>query len=76
MNERVRQLMAQVLQTPMESIDLQTRQEDVEAWDSLGHMNLCLALEEEFGVKFGDHHVIEMTDVGTIVSTVADLTSN
>ena len=31
-------------------------------WDSLGHMALALAVEEEFGVELEPDHLIEMTD--------------
>jgi len=32
----------------------------IEAWDSLRHMNLVLALEEEFGVRFPDEMVAQI----------------
>jgi acyl carrier protein len=31
-------------------------------WDSLGHMALVLAVEDEFGVELEPDHLIEMTD--------------
>jgi acyl carrier protein len=36
-------------------------------WDSLRHMNLILALEDEFGVTFTDEEVVEMISVPLIV---------
>jgi acyl carrier protein len=45
----------------------------VEVWDSLKHMNLVLALEEEFGVQFSDEKIVEMLSVAQIVEAVHEL---
>jgi acyl carrier protein len=34
---------------------------DIEAWDSLGHMTLVAAVEEEFGVQLETEQVIDMS---------------
>ncbi len=38
----------------------------VAAWDSLGHLNLILALEAEFNVSFSPEDVINMRSLGLI----------
>lgn len=46
-----------------------TTADDIEDWDSLEHINLVLAVENEFGIKFtmgettGMHNVGEMVDI-------------
>jgi acyl carrier protein len=40
----------------------------IEAWDSLQHLNLILALEERFGIQFA---VDEITSVDSYASIVA-----
>lgn len=35
--------------------------ESLESWDSLHHMNLIAALEDEFGIEFEPDDVIEIT---------------
>ncbi len=65
--------MARVLQTPAGAIRADSTKDSVEAWDSLGHMSLCLALEEEFGLSFTDQHVTSMTSVGDIVRVLDHL---
>jgi len=32
----------------------------IETWDSLKHMKLIIALEQEFGIEFDDAEVVEM----------------
>jgi acyl carrier protein len=38
----------------------------VEAWDSLSHVTLILALEAEYGVSFSAEDALTMTNVGAI----------
>lgn len=38
----------------------------LEAWDSLAHVTLIMALEEAFGVALASWEMIEMTDVPAI----------
>jgi acyl carrier protein len=35
-------------------------------WDSVGHLNLVLAIEAEFGVQFSPDEMAELTSVGAI----------
>lgn len=39
---------------------------NLEAWDSLGHMNLVLALEAAYGLSLSPGEALRMTDVATI----------
>ena len=41
-----------------------TTADDIEDWDSLEHINLIVALEEEFGMKFNMGEVTGMKNVG------------
>jgi acyl carrier protein len=46
--------------------------EDISGWDSARHVDLIIALEEEFGVKFGVGEIMAMNSVGTIRRAVAE----
>jgi acyl carrier protein len=46
--------------------------EDIERWDSLGHLVLMLELEQEFGVQLQPDETSEMTSVRAIVNTLRD----
>ena len=41
-----------------------TTSNDIEDWDSLEHINLLAAVEQEFGVKFNMGQVVSMKNVG------------
>jgi acyl carrier protein len=48
-----------------------TTAQDVEGWDSFAHINLVLAVESEFGVRFSSSDVERMVSVGDMVAFIA-----
>ena len=52
MEERIKQIMADVLDLDALAIDGATAMDTIESWDSLTHINLCLSLEQDFQVSF------------------------
>ena len=44
----------------------------IEEWDSLEHINLVVAVEEEFGFKFQMGQVVSMKDVGEMVDIIME----
>lgn len=47
-----------------------TTSNDIADWDSLEHINLIAAVEQEFGVKFNMGQVITMVNVGEMVDII------
>ncbi len=56
----------------VEEIREDSSPDTIEAWDSLRHMNLVLALEEAFGVQFTEEEIVEMLNVQLIVDILKD----
>ena len=48
----------------------QTTSHDIEDWDSLEHINLIAAVEQEFGVKFNMGQVVSMKNVGEMADII------
>jgi len=44
--------------------------QDVDGWDSLAHINLMAAIEDEFDIKFGMKEVNNMKNVGEMVDII------
>ena len=65
--ERVRAVASDVLDVPAERITARASTDSIESWDSLQHLNLILALEQEFDVQFEPEEMERMTSVGRIV---------
>ncbi len=72
LEQRVKKILSQLFQIPVESINEDTSSDTVPNWNSLAHMNLVVALEEEFGVSFSDEQMIEMLSYPLIVLTVKE----
>ncbi len=51
-------------------VDENTTSDDIEDWDSLEHINLLAAVEQEFGVKFNMGQVNTMKNVGEMVDII------
>lgn len=49
-----------------------TNANDIEDWDSLTHINLVGAVEDEFGVKFAMKEVVGMKNVGEMVDVILE----
>lgn len=47
-----------------------TTSEDIEDWDSLEHINLIAAVEQEFGMKFSMGQVVTMKNVGEMADII------
>ena len=47
-----------------------TTADDIEEWDSLEHINLLAAVEQEFGMKFNMGQVVSMKHVGEMADII------
>ncbi|GAB3499602.1 acyl carrier protein [Amycolatopsis cihanbeyliensis] len=57
-----------------EDVDVQNlKYRDIEAWDSVGHMALVAAIEDEFDVQFETDQVIDMSSFKVAVDMVTEL---
>mgnify|MGYP001432809409 CR=1 FL=1 len=65
-SERLRRVVATVFGAPVEEINAATSPDNLGRWDSLHHLNLIIALEEEFGVSICPEDSDELLTVGII----------
>lgn len=72
MKNKVLNIVGKVMREPVENLSEESSPDTVEKWDSLQHMNLILALEEEFGVEFSDDEIVEMLSVELILLTLEE----
>lgn len=43
---------------------------EVDGWDSLSHANLIVAVEVQFGIRFGQKELLTLRNVGDLVDAV------
>jgi acyl carrier protein len=67
---RLKQVMADVLNIKPSEIKDGTTADDVEDWDSLAHVDLIIAVETEFNIKFTLNEIPKATSFPEILKIV------
>jgi acyl carrier protein len=70
---KVKTLMARVMRIDIEKITAYSSTDTIATWDSLNHMKLVLALEEEFEISFDDTQIEHMTSFAKVISLISQL---
>ena len=69
---KIKDIIARVFGVDVSAIDAGSSPETIKKWDSLGHMNLVSALEEELCIQFEDEEIDDMMNVGLILAITGD----
>ena len=70
--DRIRDVMSAVFEISADQIDDYSSMDSIESWDSLRHMNLVTALEEEFDCEFYDSETVELLNFKLILTILND----
>ena len=57
------------------TVNENTTSNDIEDWDSLEHINLIVAVEKKFGMKFSMGQVTTMKNVGEMVEIIMSMSN-
>ncbi len=68
--ERLNKVFRDIFDDKSIMVNEETTSNDIEDWDSLEHINLIVAIEQEFGMKFNMHEVTTMKNVGEMVDII------
>lgn len=71
--DALKQVVATMLNVDVSTINEDSSMDNVPSWDSLRHMNLVLALEEEFKVTIPDEDAGNITSYKLIKLVLNDL---
>ena len=67
---KVREIVSTVFEIPLDAVITSTTNNDVKAWDSVGHLNLVLALQEEFFITVPPEDLETLANVEAIIEYV------
>jgi len=70
--KKINIIFAEVFDDDSIVIGEETSAKDIEDWDSLTHITLISAVEEEFGIKFAMKDVLGMKNVGEMVNIIME----
>ena len=54
----------------------ETNSSDIEDWDSIEHINLVIAMEKKFDLKFNIREVGKLANVGEMVDLIVSMLEN
>jgi len=72
LSQRVQALLAEAIQVPGEMVTPDLSFGDLPQWDSLGHMEVMLRLEDEFGVAIDADTIAQLISIPEICHYLED----
>jgi acyl carrier protein len=70
MENRIKKVMALVFEISVNKINQESSPDTIDNWDSLKHMILVVALEEEFDIQFEEVEITEMMNYKLICNMI------
>jgi acyl carrier protein len=71
--DRIKTIMAEVFEIDINNINDNTSQKNLDAWDSLQHLNLIVEIEDQFDLSFEPEDIGEMTSLEKIIENIVKL---
>ena len=70
MEEKLKEIFLSTFKVDESVFDEELAVGDISQWDSLGHVNLLMAVEEGFGITFNAVDAIEVETLGDLIDLV------
>ncbi len=70
--EKLNEVFIDILDLDEVSLNDETTADDIEEWDSLSHIQLVVAVEKTFGVKFTSREIMKWSNVGEMVDSILE----
>ena len=70
--EKLNEIFMDVLDLDEVELTEATCANDIEEWDSLSHIQLIVAIEKAFGIKFTSLEIMKWKTVGEMVTTMEE----
>ena len=74
--ERVLKTVSSTFNVGINEISVSDTKDDIESWDSIGHLQLIMGLEYEFNIKFKTSEIAEIASIADCINIVYNLTNN
>jgi acyl carrier protein len=68
--EQVRKITSEIFNVELEDVHLESSPKTIANWDSMQHLNLVLALEQNFLIEFIPEEITQMINVKSVVQIV------
>ena len=74
--KQVNTIFIDVLDNPDITIKAETTSDDIEEWDSLNHIQLVVAIEKHFKIRFTAAEIVDFSNVGEMCEAIRIKTQN
>lgn len=72
---KIKERLQEIFRDVFDEEDLEIREDmsakDIDDWDSLAQINLIVAIEKEFGVKFNLDEVSQLKNIGEMLGLIS-----
>ncbi len=68
--EKLNEIFTDVLDLDKCELTDRTSADDIEEWDSLSHIQLIVAIEKEFKIRFSSLEIMKWRNVGELVDSI------
>lgn len=68
--DRLKSVFMKTFSLTAEQLPDRLEQEFIEQWDSLGHLQLIMAIEQEFGLRFNSEKIPKLTSLAKIIEEI------
>jgi acyl carrier protein len=68
--DKIQKIFRQVLEDESIVINLETKADDIEDWDSLNHIYLIIEIEKVFNIKFTTQEIENWKNVGDMIEAL------
>lgn len=67
---RVQEIFREELEQDDLVLNDETTAEDVDGWDSLSHVQLVAAMEEDFNIEFKSREILSWENIGDLIDSI------
>jgi len=76
MEEKLKKIMSDIFGIELNEISENSSPDNIQKWDSLGHLNLITSIEEEFGITIDEDQMIQMLNFKLVLVVIKECLKN
>ena len=73
MEEKVKEIIARVLQVPVEEVENETEIGELDEWESLRNLTIFVEIQKEFNIEITQDMLMDIENVDDIINLVKNL---
>ncbi|MNW55785.1 acyl carrier protein [compost metagenome] len=73
--EKVQMIVSEIMEVPIEGVNINSQKYDFENWDSLNQLNLVMEIESKFNISLNLDEMAEINSIRDILEIVDKHTS-